>query len=198
MIHGEVVRFAGEASFARACVPHWCPMSKAGVRALKDCGIRVMECSVGPRYRFDGKMSRLPYGHGFRLLQNRQPEVGFFWRNTRNTAIEASICSYNHISEEQYAQTSLSFDCLYDRDTGMTFKHLFCEAPCLNLCTPETLRADIAKIIGREYLVFSNHEQYFFKDYLAYQPDYADKIRIMCKMMHENGYTFMRIQDLVD
>ena len=42
MIRSEVVRFAGEESFAYACVPHWCPMSKDGVRALKDCGIRVM------------------------------------------------------------------------------------------------------------------------------------------------------------
>lgn len=63
MIHDEIVRFAGEDSFTYACVPHWCPMSKEGVRALKDCGIRLMECSIGPRYRYDGKSERLPYGH---------------------------------------------------------------------------------------------------------------------------------------
>jgi len=198
MIHGEIVRFAGEASFARACVPHWCPMSKDGVRALKDCGIRVMECSIGPRYRYDDKPERLPYGHAFRLLQNRKPEVGFYWRESRNEAISASICSYNHMSEWQYAKTSLSLDYIHDRDTGMNFKHMFCEAPCLNLCTLETLKADIDKVLGGEYLIFSNHEQYFFKDYLAYQPEYADKIRLMCKTMRDNGYEFMLMQDLVD
>jgi len=197
MIHGEVVRFAGEHSFALACVPHWCPMSKEGVRALKDCGIRVMECSVGPRYRFDGKQERLPYGHAFRLLQNRQPEVGFYWRESRNAAISASICSYNHISEEQSAKTALSLNYIYDRDTGMNFKHMFCDAPCLNLCTLETLKSDIEKVLDKECLIFSNHEQYFFKDYLAYQPEYADKIRLMCKMMRDNGYTFTLMQDLV-
>ena len=197
MIHGEVVRFAGERTFARATVPHWCPMSKDGVRALKDCGIRVMECSIGPRYAFDGKDERLPYGHSFRLLQNRKPETGFYWRESRNTAISASICSYNHVSEEQYAKMSLSLGYLHDRDTGMNFKHMFCEAPCLNLCTLETLREDIGKVLGREYLIFSNHEQYFFRDYLAYQPEYADKIRLMCKTMRDSGYEFILMEDIV-
>ena len=79
----------------------------------------------------------------------------------------------------------------------MNFKHMFCDAPCLNLCTLETLRADIGKILGKEYLIFSNHEQYFFRDYLAYQPDYSDKIRLMCRMMRENGYTFIQMEDVV-
>ena len=197
MIYGEVVRFAGETSFARACVPHWCPMSKDGVRALKDCGIRLMECSIGPRYAFDGKEERLPYGHSFRLLQNRKPETGFYWRESRNTAISASICAYNHISEAQSAQTAHTLGYLHDPETGMNFHHMFCDAPCLNLCTLETLKEDIAKCLGGEYLIFSNHEQYFFKDYLAYQPEYADKIRLMCRMMREAGYAFMLMEDLV-
>lgn len=197
MIHREVMRFAGEGTFAYACVPHWCPMSKDGCRALKDCGIKVMECSIGPRYRFDGRADRLPYGHAFRLLQNRQPETGFYWRDSRNAAIRSSICAYNHISEAQSRRTANSFDCIADRDTGMIFKHMFCDAPCLNLNTLKTLQEDISKILGREYLIFSNHEQYFFKDYLAYQPEYADKIRLMCRTMRENGYAFIFMEDVV-
>jgi len=197
MTYREVVRFAGEKSFARACVPHWCPMSKDGVRALKDCGIKVMECSIGPRYRYDDKPERLPYGHAFRLLQNRKPEVGFYWRESRNAAISASICSYNHITEEQSAKTALSLNYISDRDTGMNFKHMFCDAPCLNLCTLKTLKDDIDKILGRDYLIFSNHEQYFFSDYLAYQPEYADKIRLMCREMQKNGYRFILMEELV-
>ena len=170
--------------------------SQEGVKALKDCGIKLMECSIGPRYAFDGKEERLPYGHAFRLLQNRKPETGFYWRESRNTAISATICAYNHISEEQSRQTAHRLDYLHDPDTGMNFHHMFCDAPCLNLCTLETLKEDIAKCIGGEYLIFSNLEQSFFKDYLAYQPEYADKIRLMCKTMHENGYSFMLMQDL--
>ena len=197
MIKGEIVRFAGEDSFTSACVPHWCPMSKDGVRALKDCGIKVMECSVGPRYRYDGKPERLPYGHAFRIMQNRRPEVGFYWRESRNAAISSSVCSYNHISLEQSAATELSAKYVYDRATGMNFKHMFCDAPCLNLCTMKTLAEDTAKVLGREYLIFANHEQYFFNDYFAYQPEYADKIRLMCRTMQENGYGFVLMEEIV-
>ena len=71
------------------------------------------------------------------------------------------------------------------------------EAPCLNLCTPEQLKGDTEKLLGKEHLVFSDHEQYFYKDYLAYQADYMDKIRLMCRMMADNGYAFMLLEDLV-
>jgi len=167
------------------------------VRALKDCGVKVMECSVGPRYRYDGDRNRLPYGHGMKIEQNRKPEVGFYWRDSRNADIAASVCSYNHISTDQAAKTELSFCYLRDKATGMNFKHMFCDAPCLNLCTPETLKADTAKVIGRDYLIFSDHEQYFYKDYLAYQPDYAEKIRIMSKMMVDDGRRFALMEELV-
>ena len=63
MIKGEIDRFAGEGVFTTALVPHWCPMSEAGCRAMKELGIKIMECSVGARYRYDGVRTRLPYGH---------------------------------------------------------------------------------------------------------------------------------------
>ena len=163
MIKGEIDRFAGEGVFTTALVPHWCPMSKEGCRALKDCGIRLMECSVGPRYRYDGDRNRLPYGHALRLENNRKP-------------------SYRY---------------LVDGDTGMAFKHLFNDAPVLNLVDVPTLKADTAKLLGREHLVFSTHEQYFFKDYLAYQPDYMEKVMVMCEMMRANGFRFIFLEDLV-
>ena len=59
-----------------------------------------------------------------------------------------------------------------------------------------TLRADTAKLLGREHLGFSTHEQYFFKDYLAYQPDYMEKVMVMCEMMRANGYRFIFLEDL--
>ena len=197
MIKDNIDRFAGEGVFTTALVPHWCPMSKDGCRALKDCGIKLMECSVGPRYRYDGKRERLPYGHAMRLENNRKPETAFFWRDSRDAAIMSSICSYNHISSEQSAKTENSYRYVVDGDTGMAFKHLFNDAPVLNLVDVPTLRADTAKLLGREYLVFSDHEQYFFKDYLAYQPDYMEKVLEMSKMMSENGYGFIFIEDLV-
>ncbi len=197
MIKGEIDRFAGEGVFTTALVPHWCPMSKDGCRALKDCGIKLMECSVGPRYRYDGDRNRLPYGHGLRLENNRKPEAAFFWRDSRDAAIMSSICSYNHISSEQSGATANSRRYVRDAETGMCFKHLFGDAPVLNLVDVPTLRADTEKLLGKEHLVFSDHEQYFFKDYFAYQSDYMEKVLEMSRMMHANGYGFIFIEDLV-
>ena len=196
-IRGEIARFAGEGVFTTALVPHWCPMSKDGCRAMKDGGIKLMECSVGPRYRYTGDRSVLPYGHGMRIEQNRKPETAFFWRDTRNKEISSSACAYNHISAEQAKATERSFNYVYDRDSGMCFKHLFCDAPCLNLVDVPTLRNDIQALLDCEYLVFSDHEQYFYKDYLAYQADYGEKIRVMSQMMKENGFPFICIEECV-
>ena len=197
MIKGEIDRFAGEGVFTTALVPHWCPMSKDGCRALKDCGIRLMECSVGPRYRYDGDRSRLPYGHALRIENNRKPESAFFWRDSRDTAILSSLCSYNHISSKQEAATGQSRAYILDPETGMAFKHLFNDAPVLNLVDVPTLKNDTAKLIGKEHLVFSDHEQYFFKDYFAYQPDYMAKVMAMSEMMAANGYRFIFVEDLL-
>lgn len=197
MIHGEIIRFAGEGVFTDALVPHWCPMSKDGCRALKDSGIRLMECTTGERYRYDENRDCLPYGHGMRIRQNRKPETAFYWRDSRNSAISASACAYNHITPEFAAAVKNSFKYVYDPDTGMAFKQLFCDAPCLNLVDEKTLCRDISALLGREYLVFSDHEQYFYRDYLAYQPDYADKIRAMSRMMKDSGYGFILIEEVV-
>ena len=196
-IRDEVGRFAGPGVLTTACIPHWCPMSRDGCRALKDCGIRIMECSVGPRYRYDGRRERLPYGHGMRLEQNRKPETGFYWRDSRDTAISASICSYNHMPEELACQTSRTRKYVVDRTTGMAFKRFFNDAPVLNLVDVPTLKADLAAALGCEHLTLSDHEQYFYPDYLAYQPDYAEKIRAMAETLAANGYAFVLNEDLI-
>ena len=197
MTKGEIDRFAGEGVFTMALVPHWCPMSKDGCRALKDLGVKLMECSVGPRYRYDGDRSRLPYGHAMRIENNRKPETAFFWRDSRDKSILSSVCSYNHISAKEEAATKNSYRFVKDLDTGMVFKHLFNDAPVLNLVDVPTLKADITKLLGKEMLVFSNHEQYFFKEYFAYQSDYMEKVMVMSEMMAKNGYRFIFIEDLV-
>ena len=132
-----------------------------------------------------------------RLENNRKPETAFFWRDSRDAAIMSSICSYNHISAQQAAATENSYGYLFDRDTGMAFKHFSGDAPVLNLVDVPTLRSDTAKLIGKEHLVFSDHEQYFFKDYFAYQSDYMEKVMVMSEMMAKNGYGFVFLEDLV-
>ena len=195
-ICGEIERFAGEGVVTSACVPHWCEMSEEGCRALKECGIHLMECSAGPRFAYDGCRERLPYGHALRLEQNRKPETCLYRRSSRDASIAASICSYNHMTESQHAQVSQTRNCLYDRKTGLAFKLLFNDAPVLNLVDVPTLKADMDAVLGREHLVFSDHEQYFYRDYLSCQPDYAEKILVMAERLSANGYSFILNEDL--
>ena len=66
-IHGAVKRFAGDGVFTYALVGHWLPISKDGCRALKDRGVKLIACTDGVRYAYDGDRECLPYGHAFRV-----------------------------------------------------------------------------------------------------------------------------------
>lgn len=196
MISGEVARFAGPGMYATAVVPHWGPMSKDGCKALADCGMKVMWVSTGPRYAYDGDPASLPYGHSFRLLNNRKPETALYWRGTRNTAINSSISCYNHLPEDFTELTRGSYKSIYDKDTGMSFKK-FSNGPCLNLYPIDTIEPAFEKVLGKEVIIHGNHEQYFFKDYFAYQPDYTDRILVSARWMKRNGYSYVFIEDTV-
>ena len=196
MISGEVARFAGNGMYATAVVPHWGPMSKEGCKALADSGMKVMWVSNGPRYAYDGNPDSLPYGHSFRLLNNRKPETALYWRGTRNAAINSSISCYNHLPTDLTELTRGSFKTVYDRDTGISFKK-FSNGPCLNLYPLDTIVPAFNKVLGKELIIHGNHEQYFFKDYFAYQPDYMEKVLVSAKWMKDNGYSYIFIEDAV-
>ena len=194
-VKNEIIRFAGEKSLSNAVILHWGAMSKAGCRALKDCGVKFLSPSVGERYEFNGDNSSLPYGHAARLKQNRQPETMLFTRNTNNKAITASICSYNYINAEQHCNIIWKNASLYDDGTGLYFKRL-ADGPCLNLFTLESLEEKLDELKDYEYVGIANHEQYFYPDYYAYQNDYADKTYLAGKILKDNGFTFITADNM--
>lgn len=51
--------------------------------------------------------------------------------------------------------------------------------------------------IGTEHVVFADHEQYFYRDYFAYQPDYAEKIFAAADFLRGKGYGFVFIEDTI-
>ncbi len=193
-IEKEVFRFAGKASFTYGVCPHWVPVSKAGVKALYDCGVRILDVTIGETSEYNGDPDSLPYGHAFRLLNNRQPETRVFTRGGRNTAIARSVCGYNHFTEDRlpYTPTLKTFK---DEETGMLFKN-YC-VTCLNLLSYDDVEPEFAKLADKEYIGICDHEQYFYEDYFAYQPDYAEKIYKMCEMLKKNGFEYMFAEDLV-
>ncbi|MBR5505415.1 MAG: hypothetical protein IKV73_03815 [Clostridia bacterium] len=195
-IKKEVIRFAGEKSFALGVIPHWLPMSKEGCKALRDGGIKVMAASFGDRKEYNGDPESLPYGHSFRLLHNRQSETTLYTRRGLNTAIARSICSYNHLSEEEMAPILRNTDCVLDKETGMYFRD-FADGPCLNLITIDELSDSFKPHLNYEYLGYATHEQYFYPEYFAYQSDYSAKILEAAKVVSENGYEFIFVEELV-
>ncbi len=193
----EVVRFAGEKSMTYGVTPHWMPMSRDGVRALYDSGVRIMNVSVGDRAPYNGDPFSLPYGHAGRLLQNRQPETETYTRRSLDVAIERSLCAYNHLSEEDAERTRYTSEAVLDKETGMRFKVL-CNASCLNLSKLENIEKEIRESAKGEWLCTATHEQYFYPDYYAYQPDYPDKVLLMAKTVRELGYRFVFAEELAE
>lgn len=197
-VRGHVIRFAGESSFTYGVCPHWNAVSEAGIRALYDCGVRVMDVSVGEALPYNGDPDSLPYGHAMRLLNNRQPEVRVYSRGGPDTAINNSICAYNHLSPEQLEQTKDNLSYIVDGQTGMRFKKFHMPQQTLNLMAREKVESNLSALIGNEYIGICTHEQYFYPDYLSYQPDYADKIYIMGECLQKAGYVFFFPEELAE
>ena len=194
----EVFRFAGEKSFAYSVIPHWNPISKDGCRALYDSGVKIISASAGERFAYNGDPASLPYGHAFRLLQNRKPETELYFRGGRNTAINSSICAYNHLPAELMEAMKKKLTAYKDEETGIYFKR-FSYGPCLNLYQLDELEEGFSKAgFDGEYFGYGNHEEYFYSDYYAYQPDYADKVLKAAEIMHRNGYEYFFVEEIVN
>ena len=192
-----VIRFAGENSISLSPTIHWGAMSLDGCRALYDEGVKLLSSSFGYRKDFNGDRSTLPYGHAERILQNRKPEAMVFTRATRDTAIKNSVCSHNFVEMEEFEKTADKLTATFDEKTGLYFKKL-CIGPCLNLSPLDELEEEFKqKYLGSEYLGYATHEQYFYPEYFAYQPDYSDKILKAAEIIQRNGYEYFFAEEIV-
>lgn len=193
-VHNEIIRFAGERSLSHVVCPHWLPISKDGCRAMADCGVKFTAVSHGPTKEYNGDPTVLPYGHSFRLLQNRKPETKLYTKNSKNTAINSAICGYNHVEDETFYKLWKQGTAIHDAETGIGFCAMG-GCACLNLETLEGLPETLEKSIGSPYLGIFNHEEYFYPFYYAYQPDYAEKFYLAARLVKEAGYTFVNADE---
>ena len=166
--------------------------------ALRDCGAKAIWCSGGKRYAYNGDRTILPYGHGMRIENNRKPETAMFWRPGGGDDISVSACGYNHLMPDQLAVTHGTYNWFHDKATGCNFMSFHSGAPCLNLYRLEDIPARMRLALGKEFLVHATHEEYWFKDYFAYQPDSREKLLTAVKMVHDAGYTYSFIEDKID
>ena len=194
----EVERFAGPDMFAKAVTPHWGPMSKEGCVALKDCGAKVVWTSRGKRWAYDGNRSLLPYGHGMRIENFRKLETAIYWRDGGGDDISVSACGYNHLDAVMVAKTRGTYNWVHDRTTGVNFRAFTAGGPCLNLFKLEDIVTAFEKVGEPEFFCYATHEEYFYKHYFAYQPDYCEKTFVAAKWMYDHGYKYIFIEDSVD
>ena len=192
----ETLRFAGENTFSRSTTPHWRPISKAACKALKDGGIRLLSATYGEKIPFEGNEKSLPYGHDFRLRHNRQPETCLFKREFGFAALSASLCGYNHISTADRNRTQFNCECLLDDETGLFFKDL-ANTPSLNCITLEETEKEYQEVVDKEFVCYGTHEQYFYEDYFAYQPEYPEKLKAAARILYENGFSFVFGEELL-
>jgi len=191
----EVIRFAGENTLSTAFNPHWSPVSKDGVRALKELGIKLISVTAGEKKEYNGDPASLPYGHAQRLLNNRKPETGLFYRELRDEAINDSICGYNHISTEDYERIRHTHDVLYNEEMDIHFKY-FCNTHCcLNLSPVDEIESDISIGLDKEYICVATHEQYSYPHYYAYQPESREKLLKMCEILENHGFEYIFVED---
>ena len=195
-IRNEVFRFAGENSFTYGIMTHWGGVSFDGCRALKDCGVKLLHATLGRKGEYDGNPDTLPYGHAMRLECNRKPETGLYFRGSKDTAIDSSICAYNHSADPEFEKTVTELYGFYDEKTGLYFKEL--ESLTMNLETADSIREAVETRTKDPLFSIGSHEQYFYEDYFNYQPFYGENLLLMTKLMKENGRECIFIEDLVE
>lgn len=186
MTESEVERFAGENIFSYTVCPHWVVMSKEGVRALKDCGVELIDCSAGNEEDYNPDKHYLLHGHSIRIFNNRQPETKVM---TYPGASYSNVCCYNHLSFDTDKEIHNKLKSYHNDEFDMEFKKFSClNINATNLCDIPTR---LSTLSGNEYIGLIIHEQYFYSDYFGYQPEFADKLDTTFRILFEDGYEFV-------
>ncbi len=196
-VRNEVYRFATPANWGTTVNPHWRPMSKEGCKALVDCGVKFTCATTGEKKPYNGDPNSLPYGHAARLLQNKKPETATFIRKTKNLSILHSLCGYNHLTDEQLADSLHNLGYYIDNEIGINIK-TFLVGPLIDQSKLADMRAEMEQYAQYEFVGWATHEQYFHKDYLAYQPDIAEKLFIACDVLQQNGFEYIFLEDILE
>ena len=195
--HREIIRFAGETTLAHSMVVHFLPMSREGCLALRDCGIAIMDASIGERIPKDDNEKTFCTDElsWLRVIHNRKPETSLFRRVQVNGAESIMIAGYNHFTPDVISETRNITATVFDENIGIHFKDM-CNGPCLDRIKREDIAPIVEKIRDYEFVGGATHEQYFYSDYFNFQPDYPDKIHEYAKAMHDAGFDFIFIEEL--
>jgi len=104
---------------------------------------------------------------------------------------DKSPCSSYSLSEDDCALLRKG-DILHRGDM-----HFYSLDTVMNLYDPETLLRRLQTFLHRDGLRVMIHEQYFYPDYPAYQPDFAQKLDLAFDFLTKNGYKSCFAEELI-
>ena len=142
-VQDEILRFASLKSLGETTTVHYCQTTEAGVKALKDNGVKGL--------------------------------LGLFGTDDRPGT------SYSLDTETAKA---IRNGATVSRD-GISFAAL---DMVINNFKIEDILPALTVLLQRNELHVMIHEQYFYPDYKAYQPDFEEKLILVFDTLRKNGY----------
>ncbi|HIW74918.1 MAG TPA: hypothetical protein H9684_11395 [Firmicutes bacterium] len=172
LVTDELRRIVGPAALRDTTTLHWGAATREGARALRSLGYKAL-CGY------------FLFCHGeeyYDCYENGQPIVSYY------------------LSKEQTA--NLEHRCFWvDTDEDIVFARLHMVLNAGDLPAQRVgpfldgLAADPA---AGGFIQMVIHEQHFYPDYIAYEPDYRDRILAMARWMQEHGYRPASLSDILE
>lgn len=148
------------------------------------------------RKKTDAKLKDLSKEHHERLFQNRTEDTSWIYLKRTSDGIDTlSLKSYNHLPEKiakKYLGTNQFFN---DEKTGLKFKR-FADI-VLNSHEPEIIVKLLNEKLNYDFIGIAIHEQYFYKDYFNYEPDYMERVETAIRFVTEQGYNSIFLNELL-
>lgn len=196
-VSNNIVRFAGKKCLTDSNINHWVSMSKEGVQALVDHGVKCISCTSGDKDDSPEARCALASNHIQILLSEKsgvsKPSVVRYYTN--GTAGLPYLANHNNLTSKQRDEYYGKLHFYVDPETGMMYNRF------AGVTLNATKLKDLPKVfagglLDNELVIPVMHEQYFYKDYYSYEPDYADKIEYAVKTLLENGFEHVSMYDL--
>lgn len=192
----EVTRFAGSQIISKSLVTHWLVLTKEGVMALKDKGVRMLSSSAGNIYDYPEIRCSFSSSHNQRLEDNKAKNVSrakICRRDSNGISSMPCLCNYNHVSDSSYYGKIKMY---YDEETDMYFNRS--DSITLNAVRMCDIEPALKKLLESEMVHLLIHEQYFYSDYYAYEKDFEEKLDFSVGYMLKNGFTNKLLNELIN
>lgn len=194
-IEKEIIRFAGKETLTRSAIAHWVTMTKEGMMALKDKGIEMLSCTMGDEVNFPEARSTFSTEHNFKLDENKTRPVSKAFVCQRKGG-GFTFGNFNHLDNEGVDKYLGKLQMYVEPETGIALNRFACIL--LNATKLSAFDPILENLKKYEHTCLAMHEQYFYDDYFAYEPDFAEKVEYAWKAMIDAGFEPILMDELVD